>query len=782
MSLRWTLTRTKWGRTLVLLFIFWLAVAFTATRNVYKILAAHEAGSPPPTGLEVACNGIDACISVHVFGFKRKTALETLLQTLEASDYTGYGKPLPLVVHLDGPATAGDWNLTAGMRQFVSNFEWTHGPKILDFKDANRGLKESWLKAWVDPKPNDIMLAFEDDVLPSRMYFQWLLKMLTELKLLRGDVVRDPNLLGVSLSPMRVDEITYPFRRWMTHENIPSKYPIFLHGTPSSWGVAYFGRPWREFLDFVKVRDSPQFYDVDEASLNLTGYGWHTKRGDPNLWLPDSRTNNWVKSWKRYMVEFAYGRGAYMLYPNLANSSGLATSTFEEGEHVPRGEFRNPRYAPLVQQQYLGLGSPFPSYRSLPLVDIHGEPTTRRDLSAQGDRFLRRISSLGEHYSTLARYWQRPCLLDSVDKDGSHGPEMRDRFNLLGNRYLMVAPQMGFSNQLIATVHSAVWAGVLERTLVLPFILWPRASATHIERDHWVPFHEIFDPSGILEHLPGLDFVYSDFTSMTEKQPTRLVAIEPEALFDQLRDDAYPQAFGWPSLPSADVVPHRALLSTGDSIYQHLGSCRDEVVFLNGLYKNPQTSEISAKQFQDLWSSLFKPTAMVDHVIRSFLQSFVRRQPAHAASKASSAYGCLHVRKGDFSKLCSASPDSAPWLAKFYGRGRRCDVSPTEIVEKANALNFDKLFVISDDSSFVASILPGIRAKTVLSNEDVRSFVERIVPPLRPNPTSELLQVVAAVAEQHICAQADRVVLNAFSTFSRSISFYRNKPEGIEYW
>ena len=735
-------------------------------------------GSALTRDMENACAGVEACISVHVFAYNRVDATNRLLEVLESSDYTGYAHPLPLVVHLDGPVTPDDGYAHLAIRKLAQTFQWTHGPKIVHVEDANRGLKASWLSAWTTPRPNDMMIAFEDDIAPSPLYFQWLLRIVTEYQLLEADK-RDPSLLGVSLSPMRVDEISYPFRRWMTHEKVPAAFPVFLHAVPSSWGAAYFGGPWRDFLDFVDIRSSPAFYDVDDAALNLTGYGWHTQRGDPNLWLPNSRSNNWVKSWKRYMVEFAYGQGAYMLYPRIGNSSGFATSTFMQGEHVPNGGYHNPRVAPLAVAEDIDLGSALPPYKDLPLVDMHGNDITRRALARRGDALVEKVAHLGQHYSALTTSWGRRCLLDTVSGvEVSLSPKSHS--SPTGDRYLVVAPQMGFSNQLIAILQSAVWAHTLGRKLVLPHIIWPRASNEHVTMDGWISFHEIFDPTAVTEQLPGLEFVHAEANLLSTWQPRRVVAIEPQPMFDRLYD-AYFDALGWSGIERVDLHSRRDLLTTTDKVYQGLGSCSDETMVLDGLYQNPQSKALTENQRRQIWMSLFRPAPLVNYMIQTAREAILEGKPSGKKSKSN--YGCLHVRLGDFSEMCAASQDAAPWLANLYKMGRRCNVSVEEMIDRANSLGLDKLVIISDDPTKLTPLLAGIQAGTsVWTGTNIRTIIEELLPPLRPHPTKQLIDVVSAVTEQHVCAQASRVVLNGFSTFSRSVLYQREKFKGVEYW
>lgn len=158
------------------------------------------------------------------------------------------------------------------------------------------------------------MINFEDDIMPSRFCrFPMAAQNSPRLSLIAGRT-GSPSI-GHLPVPMRLDEISYPYRNWKTHKIIAKDYTVYLYAVPSSWGVAYFGNQWKAFLSFVEARWTSSFYSVNEEKMNLTGYAWNTKQGDPNLWLSDSRTNTWVASSKRFMVDFDYGRGAYTSIP-----------------------------------------------------------------------------------------------------------------------------------------------------------------------------------------------------------------------------------------------------------------------------------------------------------------------------------------------------------------------------------------------------------------------------------------------------------------------------------
>jgi len=246
--------------------------------------------------MALVCHNNQPCIVIHVFAYRRAAATAELLEKLTVSDYSSFDKEVPLLIHLDRPRdkdfNSSDWQQNRQVEKIIVDFKWPHGPKLLDIKAKLAGLMSSWLTAWVDPNPNDIMIALEDDMDVSPLYFEWLLHVVGTYNLWQAPD-RDQALLGISLSPILYDEISLSraSRVWLPGNNVSLTAPVFLHGTPSSWGGVYFGEHWRRFLSFVAVRRAPPFYEETDTRAG----------GDPNLLLPSSLTNTWVRSWKRFM-------------------------------------------------------------------------------------------------------------------------------------------------------------------------------------------------------------------------------------------------------------------------------------------------------------------------------------------------------------------------------------------------------------------------------------------------------------------------------------------------
>jgi len=340
-------------------------------------------------------------IQVHVIGWKRPRPTKSLLEQLEKSDYAGWNTLVPLYIHLDGGADEEVITIS-------EEFHWTHGEKQLDIRPKNVGLREMWLSslgsAAKSAGENTLMIIFEDDMSTSSDYFQWILSVVDAYGRNKG--CRDSNLVGFSLSPIRVDEMTKPpFKRWDARQTI-GKDLAYLSIVPSSWGAAYWSDRWNEFMEFVNVRVEPPYYDMN-AEENLAGMQYDDLKLTPKeLYLPDARSNVWPKSWKRFMVDWMYVRGLVMLYPNLPEEMALATTMALAGEHVGASTKNNPRVSELIVSFDRLTGTVLlPEYRDLVVLDLHNNPTTFEELALSGTKFLKHVQASCLYCNDLLRVW-----------------------------------------------------------------------------------------------------------------------------------------------------------------------------------------------------------------------------------------------------------------------------------------------------------------------------------------------------------------------------------------
>lgn len=144
------------------------------------------------------------------------------------------------------------------------------------------------------------------------------------------------------------DEINYPFKIWKVKKY--TDVPIYLHSVPCSWGSAIFGWHWKDFLKFFQARTHIPFYNFTEELGDL-GTGFQKKNiGNPALYLPSCRCNTWANSWKRFFIDYMFGRGLVMVFPNEASNKGFSTTHAAAGAHTSATAAlkRNPRNTPVM--------------------------------------------------------------------------------------------------------------------------------------------------------------------------------------------------------------------------------------------------------------------------------------------------------------------------------------------------------------------------------------------------------------------------------------------------
>ena len=283
------------------------------------------------------------------------------------------------------------------VKNACTQFEWDcrdHGEKTFVIEDENIGLRDIWLTSLEEASDkagdNTLLVVFEDDIRVSQHYFQGLLAMVDAYG--RNRNCRDQNLMGFSLSPIRVEEFRKPFLRWnasnaLGKRNSVHRHIAFLSVVPSSWGAAYWSDRWQEFAKFARKRTKQPFYDKNaEKVVHNATFNYDNLVLTPKvLQIPDSRSNVWPKSWKRFLVDFMYARGLVMLYPSLPEEKGFATTLQLDGEHASKAQ-SNPRVASLIED--FRLPGKFPIYGDLAVFGLHLELTTREELAIQGAQFI----------------------------------------------------------------------------------------------------------------------------------------------------------------------------------------------------------------------------------------------------------------------------------------------------------------------------------------------------------------------------------------------------------
>lgn len=785
----------------------------------------------------IGCDGCDSTerqvdeIQVHVIGWRRPDATKALLERLEDSNYTGWNVPVPLYIHLDGGALPEVVTL-------VHEFQWNHGKKYVNSREENVGLREMWLSSIGAISKvsgdNALMIVFEDDMTVSLDYFQWILAVVDAYG--RSPHCRDTNLMGFSLSPIRVDEMKKPFRRWDARNVIRNGSLAYLSVVPSSWGAAYWSDKWNDFAEFTNVRMKSPYYNVEAEHITLgaDNFSYENLNLTPKeLFIPGARSNFWPKSWKRFMVDFMYARGLVMvsffsiselicyclryflfkppksfvalqLYPNLPGEEGFATTLALPGEHVGSSStWTNPNVAVLwsFQEKDLSIDvmrRSLPKYRKLDVLGLHLKPTSRERLLFFGSLFLHSVQEKCLSCDELVRAWARPGTRSDQDYVASFSicaPDMymtqatasqfqtnwTDDVSQASQRYLLFEPQYGMNNQLYAIVEAMKWAKALNRQLVMPPIFLPRVS--EFEHDlEWPKTESLLQ----LAESDGSDDYHQPlgFQKWLELNiPVhRKLRISRVAYFDKttrVLADAILKAnhVNGTNIPTVDI---RHLIGSGaaslsDQVKFHLGGCRDQVLAFEGLYFVSMNYNETAKDNFDLMNNVLKLSETAQRTYDTVKLNLHEEL-------GGTSYACYHVRLGDFESFCdevthSQNPKYA-YFTNLVNEGYKCSITADELVSTITDVGMPAL-IISNNVTAFEDKLGTVDMATVSSGWVDRKVTENL--PLGMNEAEH--QLLTLLVEQELCGEAEYLRLNRFSTFSqRIVSMSKARGGSLNYW
>ena len=359
-------------------------------------------------------------IAIFVFAWRRVTSLQRTLASLLAAEYCG-GR-LSLTILFDSLPDKAAMAVAESVR-------WPHGPFRIVVESSANGLRNMWVHVMsreLEREPPEAhVLPIEDDIEVSPLFHWWLCRAADAYGPFDSaeGARRHGKLAGVSLYSPRYDEIHRPGRSWRPRwPSAAGPKPAYLFQLPCSWGALYFRAYWRRFVNFYQVRTRAPFYNFSHER----SAGRVTILGDPALAIPECDSSIWGGSWKRFMIDYMYGRGDVMLYPSAPIDSfvreasvSFSTHYKELGAHQgetlrPWGEMRPNRKldlrttVPLLQRKHailalVGLRQ-LPSFDKLPVVSLHHHKV----------RSLAKLEALGHEFvesrPAYSAEWQRVRL------------------------------------------------------------------------------------------------------------------------------------------------------------------------------------------------------------------------------------------------------------------------------------------------------------------------------------------------------------------------------------
>lgn len=252
----------------------------------------------------------------------RSVSLRRLYRSLQTAHYFGDGVDLSVKVE----ASADDATIKAitDMTGAKSPDSWKLGRSDVFFRFRQAGLICNIVEAWYPTSNDEYAFFFEDDIEASPYFYAWA-KWAILMYRYGPDAGTEPakNLLGVSLIQQMTSELDRATGRimWSAGQEIRKlggkfdEQSPYLSQVPSSWGAVYFPEHWREFHDYIQVRDGEEIVPKNT-----------------HIVAPYLVSDNWGGSWKRFLIELIFLRGYSMLYPNYAEWASLSTNHVELGE------------------------------------------------------------------------------------------------------------------------------------------------------------------------------------------------------------------------------------------------------------------------------------------------------------------------------------------------------------------------------------------------------------------------------------------------------------------
>ncbi|KIK60310.1 hypothetical protein GYMLUDRAFT_225825 [Collybiopsis luxurians FD-317 M1] len=299
-------------------------------------------------------------ITISIITKDRPQSLSRLLSSISNARF--FGDKVDLRINLEQSSSLETMNI-------VSDFHWNHGSIWVHHRVIHGGLLTAVAESWFPHSNDSFGVLLEDDVEVSPLFYAWI-----KMALLRyrygSNRGMSPQMFGISLYQPKNLELDVVGRRPFDVSPIlhsigaPASSP-YLSQVPCSWGALYFPEHWKEFHDYLAMR-------FTESAFNLT-----------QIVVPNVRSNQWTRSWKKYFIELVYLRGYVMLYPNFPEYVSLSTNHLEVGSHVKiRSKEKMESFSvPLMKLRdrvdLLDLPDrSLPRWISLPVLNLTGFPTT----------------------------------------------------------------------------------------------------------------------------------------------------------------------------------------------------------------------------------------------------------------------------------------------------------------------------------------------------------------------------------------------------------------------
>lgn len=244
-------------------------------------------------------------IAIVAVAYNRVDSLSRLLESVSKAYYDDDNVSLVISV---------DKSKTDTVECFADDFQWNHGPKIVDKHEKNLGLRPHMMSLgkWFDKF--DAIIVLEDDLIVARSFYLYAKQTVEKYH-------SDDNIAGISLySQMLNAQSLTLFNPEKTY------FDVFFMNRAMSWGEVWMKDSWLKFYDWYQTH---QDFPVQLPHLPKNVIKW------------DSRS--WLKYHMRYCIE----QNKYFVHPYTSYS----TNSSDAGEH---SKSSSSNFQVSLQQGYAG--------------------------------------------------------------------------------------------------------------------------------------------------------------------------------------------------------------------------------------------------------------------------------------------------------------------------------------------------------------------------------------------------------------------------------------------
>ncbi|EPB90643.1 hypothetical protein HMPREF1544_02553 [Mucor circinelloides 1006PhL] len=297
-------------------------------------------------------------IKVMITTDKKPHALARLLNSATNAHYLGDKVDLTILM---------DQTSDQVTQTLANNYNWKKGVKSVRHRIATTPKSPIFVESWYPVNNDEYAIILNNDIELSPMFYVWAKYAILQY---RYESFSD-QLFGISLYSPQILE-TDPSGRRLFNASQTIQGDAYLMQLPSHSGAVYFPEHWREFHDYITAR-----------MADINGFEMQ------EVTVPNLRSSEWERSWRKYFEELIYLRSYVMLYP----THSLSTVHLELKKKALREQFKDAislYTVPLYKQDF---DMTLPPLNQLSLFDLWGSPASMDELKERGLTLRAEISS-----------------------------------------------------------------------------------------------------------------------------------------------------------------------------------------------------------------------------------------------------------------------------------------------------------------------------------------------------------------------------------------------------